>query len=260
MQNDLFTIQINAVAINFEIRINDIPLFTMRKGRPTVTELPMNPLIFSGVNEISITIWPTADNDGYPDHASTVFECYQRPIDALRTDRVQIGKVNFPPNLSSPRTKNATLKESIKLRINNDAFNPLWNTATTLSWEDEEVTAVNNVYRKYEQALRKKDINEILTLTLEKDKHYAHVFFTTLAEQQQEQRDFLSEMFGDNNFKIVAFEKHNIRPLICANGKLITFLNQDNRSPLQFYNKEEKITKSFPIYIGKIKEIFTILL
>lgn len=260
MQKDLFTIQIQAIAINFEIRINDIPLFTMRKGRPTTTELPFNQLVLSGTNEVTITIWPSKDNDGYPDHASTVFECYQRPIDALRNERVLIGKINFPPNLSNPRTKQVTIKESIKIKIHNDAFNPQWNSATILEWNEADLSAISALYKKYENALRKKDIKEVLELTLEKDKHYADIFYSTLNEQQQEQRDFHSDLYADKNFRIVPFEKHIIRPIICCNGKLITLLNQDNRSPLQLYNKQEKITKSIPVYIGKINEAFTILL
>jgi hypothetical protein len=260
MQQDVITIQIKAVAINFEIRINDIPLFTMRKGRPTVTEIPCNHLLLSGVNEITVTTRPTADNDGYPEHTEAVFECYQRPIDALRTERKLIGKVNFPPSLSKPPIKTATLNESTRIKISNEAFNPLWSKAAVLEWDQEDLMEINNLYRQYEAALRKKDINEILKLTLEKDKHYANVFFSGLENQQQEQRDYYAALFEDKNFRLVPFENHNIYPLICGNNKIATLMNQDNRSPLQFYNRDEKITRSFPIFIGKVNKAFTILL
>ncbi len=260
MPKDLITIQIKAVAINFEVRINDIPLFTMRKGRPTVTELPCNPFLFEGSNDIDITIWPTADNDGFPDHAEALFEFYQRPIDALRTDRTIIGKINFPPNLSSERTKKATLKENTKLKVDNEILKPVWAEAKPIEWDEEEMNEVMKIYKKYETALQKKNINEILELILDKDKQYANAFYSTLSTQQDEQRSFLEETFSDNNFRLVPLEKHIIRPQICANGKLVTILNQDNRSPLQFYNRSDKITKSFPIYIGKIKNEFKILL
>lgn len=260
MPKDLITIQIKAIAINFEIRINDIPLFTMRKGRPTVTELPCNPLLFDGVNDIAITISPTADNDGFPDHAEALFDFYERPIDALRTDRTLKGKVNFPPKLSAERTKKATLNESIKLKINNEMLKPLWAEAEAIKWDEDDISEIKKIYKKYEAALIKKNMNDILILNLEKDKQYANAFYTTLPSQQGEQQSYIEEIFAESNFRLVPFEKHIIRPQICANRKLITLQNQDYRSPLQFYNKLDKITKSFPVYLGKIKNEFKILL
>jgi hypothetical protein len=260
MPKDLITIQIKAIAINFEIRINDIPLFTMRKGRPTVTELPCNPFLFDGSNDIAITIWPTADNDGFPDHAEALFEFYQRPIDALRTDRILIGKVNYPPTLSSERTKKATLKESTKLKVGNEILKPVWAEATPIEWDEDDINEIRKIYKKYEAALLKKNLNEILNLIMDKDKQYANAFYITLASQQDEQQIFHEEIFSDSNFRLIPLEKHIIRPQVCANGKLVTLLNQDNRSPLQFYNKSDKVTKSFPIYIGKINNEFKILL
>jgi hypothetical protein len=260
MNQTVYTLQVDSISACFEIKINDVPLYNERKGNPTKTEIPISHLLVQGNNQIKIIIYPAKHEIEFQDHSKTEFQIYCRDIKDLREKRKLFAQVDFPDYKTDKSLKTSVIPATQEFNVELPFSPPLWASSPVLTLNTEIIQEATKIYRTYFDFLKQQDIKSLLKLTNIKDSDYSKSYFMSLAQQQDRIRDSISGIFEDSDFKIVDFDKQTISPSIHGFGKIMTLTNKDNRSPLQFYNKEEGITTSYLIYLSRINNKMEIVL
>ena len=259
MAHSLYTLQINCISACFEIKVNDIPLYAERKGKPTSVELPLNHFLLSGKNQFKIIISPAKHEIEFQKHSQTDFELFVRDIDDLRENRVSMAVAEFPDYKNDESLKSSTLSTSKDFQVSG-SFYPKWVSCSVLTLNGSLIRDVNSIYRSYFNLLNQRDIGKILQLTGIKVNDYADAYYLSKEEQQQKIEESLMEVFEEKSYILIDFDKQATTPQLHGFGKVVSLINVDNRSPLQFFNMETRITKSYPIYLGSVSGKLEIVL
>lgn len=258
MNKPLYTFQINSISACFEIKINDIPLYNERKGKPTSAEIPVNHLLINSLNKIKVTISPSKYDALFQDHSKTDFELFVREIDGLRSDRESIIKLNFPDYIHDDTLKSSTIPSEATFQSNLPILTK-WFNCPVMNLNEKNLDEIFRVYRMYFQFLKEKNIEAILNLTMIKDNDFASSYFMSMDQQQSNIRDSFTEVFTTPEYELIDFDIQQKSPMLHGFGKLVTLINSDNRSPLQFFNSRTSVTKSYPIYLGFLDSTLKIL-
>ena len=253
MNKPLHTLQINSISACFEIKINDIPLYTERKGKPTSAEIPINHLLIPGFNKVKVKY-----DKIFQDHSKTDFEIFLREIDAPRSSRKPVAKIDFPDYIHDDKLKSSVIPAETTFQSNLSTI-PAWTTCPVLLLNEKINDEILTVYRQYFKFLKEKNVEGILDLSAIKDNDFEKSYFMQPGEQQARIRASFSEVFNNPDFDLIDFDFQKKTPGLHGFGKLVTLINVDNRSPLQFYNNATGVTKSYPIYLGRKDNYLKIL-
>jgi hypothetical protein len=259
MNQTLFTLQLDMISSCFDIKINDLPLHTERKGRATSIEFPINHLLIRGINQVSSFISPAKHETQYQKHTKTDIEVFKRDIKDLRVNRQSIQRIIYPDYKNDPALLEIELSASCEFEVL-ETFLPIWHSCPLLSMDNYLIAESLRLYKEYFNALKNKDFNTILQLTELKDHDFANSYFSSLKDRQTEIISYLLEVFEDDSFILIDFDIQQKIPSLHGFGKLLTFINEDNRSPLQYYNEQTGMTTSYPIFLGKINGQMKIVL
>jgi hypothetical protein len=260
MNQTVYTLQVDVISACFEVKVNDVPLYGDKKGNPTKAEIPFSHLLVQGNNEIKVTISPAKHETEFQDHSKTDFEVYFRDIKDAKEDRKLATKIEFPDYKTNVSLKTATIPATGQFTVTLPFTQPTWASCPKLSLSTSIVEEATKIYRAYFALLQQKDVAGILKLTTVKDSDYSKAYYMTLNQQQNKISESIKEIFDEPDFKLLDFDKQTITPQLHGYAKLITLVNKDNRSPLQFYNKPEGITQSYPIYLGLVDGKMAIVL
>jgi hypothetical protein len=259
MSQPLFTIQIDTISACFELKVNDIHLYSERKGRSTSTEIPINHLLISGSNRFSSTISPSKYEVEFQSHSKTDFKIYVRDINDYRDNRKFVAELQFPDYRNDESLKSSLLTTEKEFQADLP-FDTEWHKCPQLTLNPSLNKEISGVYKDFFNALKRKDIKEILRLTRVKNIDYAMAYYNTLNERLEELTDSMEEVFNDEANELIDFDIQLKEPVIQGFGKLITLINDNNRSPLQYYNHDSGMTKAYPIYLGSVNDVMTIVL
>lgn len=244
-----YTLQINSISACHEIKVNDIPLYSESTGTPTAVELPVNHLLLKGLNSFQVIISPAKNDKEFVDHTKTDFEIYCRDINDLRKNRKLVATAKFPDYLINIKLNNAVIPSTTEFQASLPLEAPIWSSAPVLKLNDQTINEALGVYIEYFNALKSKNIEAILKLTNIKDKVYANSSYQSLDTYLDGLRKSLKEEFDDSNNELIDFDIQIKAPKFYAMGRLLTVINDDNRSPLQFYNSASEVTTQYKIYL-----------
>ncbi len=260
LKRPLYTLKINTMAACFEIKVNDIPLHAERMGAETAVEMPINHLLLNGENSLQVVISPSKEDGEFVDHTQTTFEIYCRDAKESRRNRKLVASAHFPDYLGNKKLKKSAIHSTTEFQASLTSEAPVWSGAPVLTLNEQTVNAALAVYKKYFHALKSKNIEAIFNLTKLKDKAYADSYYQSLDTHLEGLRESLKEELADPANELIDFDKQVKTPELHASGRLITILNQDKRSPLQFYNSDTGITTSYKIYLCSMDGGFAIVL
>ncbi len=260
MNQTYYTLQINAISACFDIKINDIPLYADNEGKPTSVEFPINHLLINGINILQVSVSPAKHESEFVDHTKTNFEIYYRDINDVRENRQLLASAEFPDYHNDEKLKQSVIssKKEFKATLLLDA--PLWSTSPVLKLNEQTVSEIMDIYKEYHKALKNKNVDAIFRLTGIKNKVYADSVYKNLNSHLNSLRESYAETFEDPANELIDFDIQVKKPELHAFGKLVTIINDENRSPLQYYNAESGITTAFPIYLCmKDKKLVVVL-
>lgn len=260
MNQTYYTLQINTISACFDIKINDIPLYFDNQGKPTAAEFPINHLLINGLNILQVSISPAKHENEFVDHSKTEFEIYYRDINDLREKRQLLTSAKFPDYHTDEKLKKALIPSKTEFQASLSLETPLWSTSPVLKLNEQTINETMAVYREYFNALKSKNTEAILKLTNIKSKVYADSFYRSLNDQVNSMREALKEAFEDPSNKLTDFDIQLKIPKLHAFGKLVTIMNDDDRSPLYFYNTDTEVTTEFEIYLCMKDNKLTIVL
>ena len=106
-----FTIEFSAIKVGVEIRINDIPAFTLDNTGFMTLEIPIGEYIINGNNTISVITFPTFDDEdeqsnNYVEGSNIEVAVYVRESGTSKENRQLINKVLITPNNAYLKDKN----------------------------------------------------------------------------------------------------------------------------------------------------------
>ncbi|MES2590336.1 MAG: hypothetical protein V4608_00535 [Bacteroidota bacterium] len=260
MNQTFYTLQINAISTCFEIKVNDIPLHTESTGYSTAVEIPINHLLVKGLNLLQISIWPSKHENEFVGHTKSDFEIFYRDINDDREQRKLLATAEFPDYITDETLKTSTLKSKTEFQVSLPTEIPLWTISPVLKLNEPTVNEVMDIYKEYFNALKSKNIDAVLKLTGAKNKVYADTSYKSLNTHVGGIRESLTTVFADAENELIDFDIQIKKPELHAFGKLVTIMNDENRSPLQFYNAETEVTTSYKIYLCKKDGKMTIVL
>ncbi len=260
MNQTHYTLQINTVSACFEIKVNDIPLLTEETGKPNAVELPINHLLLKGLNLLQVSISPAKHENEFVDHSKTSFEIYYRDINDPRESRKLLASAEFPDYINDEKLKKSVISSKTEFQASLALDPPAWSMSPVLKLNEQTVNETIGIYKEYFNALKSKNIEAVLKLTNFKNKVYADACYQGLNTHVNDMRESLKEEFADPNNELIDFDIQAKKPELHAFGKLVSMINDENRSPLQFYNSETGITTEYKIYLCRKDNKLTIVL
>ncbi len=260
MNQTFYSLQINTVSACFDIKVNDIPLHTEDDGNPTAVELPINHLLLKGLNLLQVSISPAKHEKEFVDHSKTSFEVYSRDINDLRENRKLIATVEFPDYINDEKLKKSNLPSKTEFQASLSLDSPIWSTSPVLKLNEQTINETMGIFKEYFNFLKSKNIDAIFKLTSIKNKVYADAFYQSLNTHLNDLRESIKEEFADPTNKLIDFDIQVKKTELHAFGKLITIMNDENRSPLFFYNSETGISTEYKIYLCMKDNKLTIVL
>lgn len=260
LKQAFYTLQINTVSAGFEIKVNDIPLHAESEGSPTSVELPINHLLLKGLNSLQVVISPAKNNKRFADHTKTTFDIYCRDINDLRTNRKLVASAKFPDYLKNKKLNKSAIPSTTEFQASLLLEAPVWSSSPVLKLDEQTKNEALGVYREYFNALKSKNIDAILKLTHIKNKVYADSSYRSLNTHLDGLRESLKEEFADSANQLIDFDIQVKIPQLHAFGKLVTIMNDEDRSPLMFYNSDTGVTTSYEIYLCMKEGKLTIVL
>ncbi len=260
MNQTYYSLQINTISACFDIKINDIPLYADRQGKPTAVEFPINHLLIKGLNILQVSISPAKHENEFADHSKTNFEIYSRDINDAMEKRILIAAAEFPDYINDEKLKKATIPSKKEFLASLLLEAPLWSTAPVFKLNEQTINEIMTIYREYFNALKSKNTDAVFKLTRVKDKVYADTSYQSLNTHLNKLREDFKEIFEDPANQHIDFDIQKKKPELHAFGKLITIMNDENRSPLLFYNGDTGVSTSYKIYLCMKDEKLTIVL
>lgn len=249
MNQNFYTIQIDSISACFNVKINDIPLYADDEGKPTSAEFPINHLLVNGLNILQVTISHAKHESGFVDHTKTDFQIYCRDINDDRENRQLITSVEFPDYHNDENLKQAVIPSRKEFKAVLPLDTPLWSTSSVLKLNEPTVNQIMDIYREFHKALKTKNTDTVFRLTGIKNKVYADSVYKSLNTHLNTLREAFAETFDDPANELIDFDIQLKKPQLHAFGKLVTLMNDEDRSPLQYYNAESGVTTSYQVYL-----------
>ncbi len=249
MNQIYYTLQIDVTSVCYDIKINDIPLHNDTEGYPTTVELPINHLLLKGLNLLEVSISPNTTEKEFLNHTRTNFKIYSRDINDLRANRKLLVSVKFPDDITSEKLKKARIPSKTEFQAVLSLEIPVWSLAPVVKLNTQTINETMAIYREYFNALKGKNIEAVFKLTSLKNKVYADNSYKSLNTHVNDIRESLKGEFDDPDNQLIDFDIQVKKPELHAFGKLVTIMNDNNRSPLQFYNGDTGVTTSYDIYL-----------
>lgn len=260
MTQHYYTLQINAISASFDIKINDIPLYIDSDGKPTAVELPINHLLISGKNVLQVVISHATHETEFVDHTRTDFEIYSRDVNNFSEQRTFVESAEFPDFHNDESLKTSVLSSTKYFQASLMFEEPVWSTSPALKLNEQTISEALEVYRVYFNALKSQNIDTINKLTSIKNKRYANALYQNLSSHITEMQESHIEEFTDSSNVLIDFDVQVKKPELHAFGKLLRIINDDNRSPLEYFNTETGDTTEFEIYLCMLNKKLTIVL
>jgi len=113
-KNPYYTVQVSYAGTGAEFRLNDIPFYLENRNGQVDIELPVGDKMISGINEISIIVFPYGDDNGYKDaweneDSRAEATLYVREKNEAKENRKILSHIKIFPGLSPEQAASGTL-------------------------------------------------------------------------------------------------------------------------------------------------------
>ncbi len=243
IERPYYVIDYSAAACKFEIRINDIPVFSYEVRGQTGTELPINNLIpESGLQTVNIRILPLEDGDFLDKNADFSFSILLYDV----SDGF-IFKKKFEKYKSAPVTSDIP---SIVMEETFEAEVPYkldaWQHSKDLRKVENLKEKVLKVYNHLYELLKNKNYEAFRKIIYQREYNAA----ISMHLSKEASADRVEGLIKDceNGYEIDTIPE-DVFLIFEANGKMVKLVDIDGDPAIFFFNEEEEMMMGLEIHL-----------
>lgn len=250
MNQPFYNIKFSSTSCNFEIRINDIPIFSYVDTGMISTQYPINHLMLTTGNQvISMTLWPQNGQQNLTEHSKLNISITVNDTSEPSKNSMEVYVLNTPSfdgQLPVFNTK-GEFRAEIPYVLKG------WEESTPLKLNNALTEAVFSFYNKVYGILEVKNFDAYKAIYTTKLKEIDTALYSSAKETDSEWED-LTAYLSDADMQVVPIPK-NSKPMLYGNGKVVS-LQQPNLEPALFFeNKAEKTQYQVPLFLHKPKNV-----
>jgi hypothetical protein len=242
IENPYYTVKFNAVSCSFDIRVNDVSVFSLNVNGQVGTSVPANHgILESGRQKISFHISPVTGEEALRDDASFRASVGLYEVGGNKFEEVEEEIISFTmPEMAT----DTPLTEYNSEILFFDATVPykldLWQNSQDLRKVDNLNALVDAASKKIEEYISTKQYDKFNEMMAEKEDYIGACMYLTSDEKENRMQEFIDDL--ENGFEWVPFSMDDVVIAYYADGKLIKLLLKNGRSAFSFFNKETEET------------------
>ena len=231
-----YTVQVEVERCIFDIRVNDAPIFDLRRALPVTVEIPANEMIRNGQNQISAHVRPIPGEKALANDVKVNATIYLREKTQPRTARREIARLEFPGVAPVQRQGDETVVSTpFAAQVPFPPFQ--WFTSPQIPGTEDTRTALIRQYELIHARMAAADIDGVLRLTHERDLEFSQSYYLPLTEQVADSRRNLEMLVTSGDYTLSPLLANKARLAVFAEGKLARLELSNARSPLYFMAK-----------------------
>jgi len=228
-----YTAQLNMEGCAYDVRVNDGPLLENLRGLPVVVEIPMNHLLRSGANEISLRLRPPEGQAALDRDTKSSAIVYVRESGEDRERRREVAKLEYPGAAPARSDGSDTVvTTTFPANVSFPLFR--WFTAPEIAANDNTRAELIAEHQRFHDLLAAKNIEAILAAVRERDREHAAAYYETLSEQVADTRRGFQLLLDEGEYTLRPPQLKNPRLRIFGNGRLARLDLSNGRSPLYY--------------------------
>ncbi|RAV30760.1 hypothetical protein [Sinomicrobium soli] len=246
MKKPFYRLKFSSRACNFNIRINDIPVFNYHDTGMISTQYPINHLILnSGEQKISMYLYPQAGQQALNEHSSLNMEIIVEDLEMNKGELVNVFEFKSPQlNESVPFFENiARFKAEVPHIVKG------WSQSEELELNDSLEKRVKAFYQNVYSLLEQKKFQEYRSIYDTKINEIDRALYTSSTDTEKEWDNLIntlieSKMEAANNIEDSFLKFY-------GDKRVITLVTTTHEPVLFCENKEEKLVYEIELYLHK---------
>lgn len=248
MNHPFYKIKFSSTSCNFEIRINDIPIFTYVDAGMISTQYPINHLILeSGNQEVTLRLWPQAEKQSLTEHSKLKISILVN--DALESSKIPDNAMSFEtPKFDKP-IPIFEFKGEFRAQVPFSLKG--WSESTDLIINESLTKEVYAFYNDVHRILLEKNFNAYKAIYSTKLKEIDTSIYSSQEETDNEWNELVSYL-SNPAMKVAPLSKSAV--LFLYGKEKVISLQQTDLDPVLFFeNKMEKTQYQIPVFLHKPK-------
>ncbi len=246
MKKPFYKVKFSSTSCNFEIRINDIPLFTYQETGMISTQYPINHLILiSGEQKLSCRVWPQADQDSLSIHSkltTTILlqdatDDTKEPVEIFNSGTPEFSKTT--PLFEQESIFNAEVPYTL----------PGWYKSSKIKEKDSLEKEVISFFKSVHSILKRKDYDTYRKIYDQKLLELDIALYSSSKETVQEWNELIRYLEA-SGMEIAPFPNEYLLQF-CGDQKVVSLIQPDFEPVLFLENKAEKTQYKIPLFLHK---------
>jgi hypothetical protein len=257
VEKPFFTLHIHAVGCRYEVRVNDIPADRHDAPSSLEADVPINPSVFTGENELAAVIFPgDRESDAFDPGARLELLLCVRELDTPPAEKRILGGIVFaaeelareggtgveqsaampgpPPSIARIADGMLLVERTITLETPFPEWT--WMRATRIPDTSGVRARVVQELQAFYRAVNTRDVKEVQRLLRRKAREMSRAFHT-----DEEGGYGLCDVFdhmADRETELLPFEDQGLEPEFLADGRMVRLLTPNGFGPVAFRMKD----------------------
>jgi len=246
----MYSFQIKCSDCNFQLSINDRPLYELNRGSNVNTELPINTFLLSAKNKFCCTITPPQGFNSIPETAKLSLNLLQNTINSNQPSNqiasFETGSYKVDPD-NPPKIKD-TLSGGINSIVD---YKSIFESANDITNSETVKFEIYNKYVTIWKLFKDKKIDDILALFNQKNIETANLTGTKVSEIVEEIKKDYEYYVNDSSLELWEFAPDKVSLKIYGYNKLACLEVANGNQPICFLNRKDRIAIYIPLFFFK---------
>jgi hypothetical protein len=234
-----YTVQVDVEGCAYDIRVNDAPLLENPDGLPVVVEIPINHLVRTGTNEISMRMRPIDGRQALDSDTKRALIVYLRESGETRERRSEVGKLEHPGPAPVRRDgRDMLIATTFSATVPFPPFR--WFASPEIANDETTRTELIRELEKFHSLLAAKNIDAILATIRERDREHAEAYYESMREQLTDSSQGFQRLFDDTEYTLRPARLRNPRLRVFGNNRLARLDLSNGQSPLYYLMSDDE--------------------
>lgn len=243
---------ISSANCKFSISFNDFEILNEKEGLRLDTEFPLSHLLVVKNNLLSLSLQPAAGQSNLTDIVQ--FHCAVVRIPRGSEEKETLLEWEF--NQGNQKLPSLKWSKAVVTKEENEQWPKLKKIELTAALIEQ----VTQQYQRFWKALKAKDLNEISSMVIHREKIYAEALGISLSERMQMVLAIYENHIADAEFYLYDFMPQFFKPKLQMFGKVLSLQDSKDFNPIFFLSKDEKQTINIPLHFGIINEKLEVII
>jgi len=241
-----YYLKLNISDCNFDIKVNDIPLFKNSDGGSIGTRLGINHLIRYGKNGFSAALLPINIQEGFRITSRCTLQVFAKNTDPNAEDKM-LSESKFEYDEKS-KIPVQNLANQFVIAVADFEPSP-WDKKESLKLDKKLEAGILEKYNLIISLFARNRVSEIMKEATPKNNFLFNRYNMNRTEQLAFIEKYYQDLINDVDWKLAATDQKAWLLREYAGKKLFCFELPNGEPPIHFHNEKQKLDAFIPVYV-----------